>query len=144
VDGSECLLDLMFVRGKAHRFTAGRGIARAEKMLEVLAGVEIDHLPGFEHLARLVVTHRDDLGSCLCVLVGWDPVRADFIRDLVRGGIKPILLVVTQDSEATTAALSDHPAPAPLLVLDANHIERDLARLPRLMARAGHSEAKGN
>jgi uncharacterized protein (DUF58 family) len=139
VDGSECLLDLMFVRGKAHRFTAGRGIARAEKMLEVLAGVEPDRQAGFEHLARLVVAHRDDLGSCLCVLVGWDPARADFIRNLVRGGIMPIILVVTQDAEATASALAGHPSQAPLLMLDANHIERDLARLPRLMGQAEHS-----
>jgi len=139
VDGSECLLDLMFVRGKAHRFTAGRGIARAEKMLEVLAGAEPDWSTDFDQLSRLVLTHRDDLGSCLCVLVGWDAARAGFIRDLVRGGIKPIILAVAQNPDATAAALAEHPSPAPLLVLDANHVEHDLARLPRLMARAEHS-----
>ena len=143
VDGSECLLDLMFVHGKAHTFTAGRGIARAEKMLEVLAGAEADPNAqnGFETLVRLVVSHRDDLGSCLCVLVGWDEPRAEFIRQLSRGGIRPILLVVTQTLGQTASAIDENPPQAPHLLLDAHHVQRDLAGLPRLMNNAQYAAA---
>ena len=40
IDTSESLLDLMFIKNEAHRVTAGRGVERAEKLLEVLAGVQ--------------------------------------------------------------------------------------------------------
>lgn len=133
VDRSECLLDLMFLQGKAHRFTAGRGVARAEKMLEVLAAAQPDPQPEFHRLARLVLLHRDDLGTCLCVLVGWDDARADFVRTLVRGGLAPLVLVIAP--AGTTPDTSR--AAAPTLTLATGRIEQDLRRLPGLLAGQG-------
>lgn len=131
VDRSECLLDLMFVQGKAHHFTAGRGIARAEKMLEVLAATHADPHADFPRLARLVLHHGDDLGSCLCVLVGWDHHRAAFVQSLVRGGIEPLVLVITPPGHAIDTSA----AHAPILTLTTGRIEQDLHRLPTLLAR---------
>jgi uncharacterized protein (DUF58 family) len=131
IDRSECLLDLMFVQGRAHRFTAGRGVARAEKMLEVLAAAQAGPRPDFPRLARLVLRHRDDLGSCLCVLADWDEPRADFLRTLIRGGLEPLVLVVAQPGHALDTSNS----PAPTLTLTVGRIEADLRRLPGLLAR---------
>ena len=80
IDTSESLLDLMFIKNEAHIVTAGRGVERAEKLLEVLAGV----IPGADRrihqaLAQLVLRHRDDLTSCLVILNGWDESRAEFL-----------------------------------------------------------------
>jgi uncharacterized protein (DUF58 family) len=80
IDTSESLLDLMFIKNEAHIVTAGRGVERAEKLLEVLAGVTPERTGDFKALSELVLRHRDDLTSCLVILNGWDPQRADFLN----------------------------------------------------------------
>lgn len=134
IEHRECLLDLMFLHDRAHRFTAGRGIARAEKMLEVLAAAEMDTHGDFPALTRLVLTHRDDLASCLCVMVGWDSRRASFVRDLLRGGVSPIILAIFPDEQQARSATDESPPPAPFLPLIAGSIQSGLHQLPRLLA----------
>ena len=82
IDTSESLLDLMFIKNEAHIVTAGRGLERAEKLLEVLAGVTPERSGDFKSLAQLVLRHRDDLTSCLVILNGWDETRAELLRTL--------------------------------------------------------------
>ncbi len=94
LDTGESLLDLMFIKNEAHRVTAGRGVERAEKLLEVLAGVAPERIPHFDDLARLVLSHGDDLSSCLIILNGWDDARATFLKILHRGGITCVPLIV--------------------------------------------------
>ena len=55
IDTSESLLDLMFVKNEAHRVTVGRGVQRAEKLLEVLAGVSPERSGDHKDLAHLVL-----------------------------------------------------------------------------------------
>ena len=120
IDTRESLLDLMFIKDQAHVVTAGRGLARAEKLLEVLAAVEPEPNAGFDVLARLVLRHRDELTSCLVILAGWDETRAEFLRSLARGGIicAPIII-------GTGTA----PAELPGHWVQSGHLARDLRRL---------------
>jgi len=121
IDTRESLLDLMFIKDEAHVVTAGRGLARAEKLLEVLAAVEPEPEPDFETLARLVLRHREELTSCLVILVGWDEQRREFLAKLRRGSVAcaPIIL-------------GNGPAPAniPGHWIESGHLARDLRRLP--------------
>ena len=94
IDTGDSLLDLMFVKNEAHIVTAGRGVERAEKLLEVLAGVTPERGGDFEDLAGLVLNHRDDLTACLVILNGWDELRADFIGKLRRGGVACVPIVI--------------------------------------------------
>jgi uncharacterized protein (DUF58 family) len=122
IDRGDSLLDLMFIKDEAHVVTAGRGLARTEKLLEVLAGVTGERDPGFDLLARLVTRHREALTSCIVVLAGWDPLRAEFINDLTKSGITCVPIVIG-DGE-----------PPPDLIghwLESGHIARDLPKLPR-------------
>jgi uncharacterized protein (DUF58 family) len=121
IDTHESLLDLMFVKDQAHVVTAGRGLARAEKLLEVLAAVESEATPDFDQLLRLVLRHRDELTSCLVVLAGWDERRHAFTRALTRGGILAVPIIV-----------GDGPAPldVPGHWVQSGHLARDLGRLP--------------
>lgn len=131
LDRSESLLDLIFVHGQAHRFTAGRGVARAEHMLEVLAGVEASPSEAFEDLSSLVFAHRDDLASCLCVLTGWSTSRARFVRDLARSGVPVVVLAVCSDRAAAEAAFRADPAGCPVHWLAVERVAADLQKLPR-------------
>lgn len=94
---------------------------RAEKLLEVLAGVSPERTENYEELSRLVLLHRDELSSCLIIFNGWDEVRAGFLRRLTRGGILCVPLIV--GSGPAPAGLPGH-------WLEAGHIARDLQRLP--------------
>lgn len=125
IDTSESLLDLMFIKNEAHIVTAGRGIERAEKLLEVLAGVTPGRTGGFEPLAQLVLRHRDDLTSCLVILNGWDESRADFLRTLVSHGVVCAPLIIGKGRP---------PAGAPGHWLQSGHIARDLKLLPARFA----------
>lgn len=121
IDTRESLLDLMFIGDKAHRVTVGRGVERAEKLLEVLAAVEMSGEDGFTDLAKLVKRHSKDLGSCLVVLLGWDAKRAGFLEDLRGCGIPCVPVIV---------GFGEKPASAPGHWIDAAHPGRDLARIP--------------
>jgi len=121
LDTRESLLDLMFIEDKAHRVTVGRGVERAEKLLEVLAGVALRDNDGFDDLANLVKQHNQDLGSCLVVLLGWDPRRAAFLAELRRGGILCVPVII---------GFGEKPVSAPGHWIDAANPARDLSRMP--------------
>ncbi|MEO8614957.1 MAG: DUF58 domain-containing protein [Luteolibacter sp.] len=121
IDTSESLLDLMFIKNQAHMVTAGRGLERAEKLLEVLAGVTPERTNQYVSLARLVTRHRDDLTSCLVIFNGWNESKAEFLSMLTCQGIICAPLVIGQGSA---------PAGMPGHWIESGKIEHDLRRLP--------------
>lgn len=127
LEHTESLLDLMFIAGEAHTVTAGRGMQRAEKLLEVLAGVEIEHNERLDLLAQTVIRHREKMTSCLLVLNGWDNDRADFVKSLLKAAIPCVPLIV-----------GNGPAPPGVIGhwLECGEIARDLLRLPTILSAA--------
>ncbi len=120
IDTSDTLLDLMFIKTEAHRVSAGRGVERAERLLEVLAGVTPEREANYDALARLVIRHRDDLTSCLMIFNGWDEQRADFLKQLTSHGIQCAPIII---GEGTA------PDGLPGAWLSAGSIAKDLQRL---------------
>ena len=128
IDTRESLLDLMFIKDKAHTVTAGRGIARAEKLLEVLAAVEPEPDPRFDTLSQLVLRHREELTSCLIVLCGWSEPRAEFVRKIGAQGLRCAVL-----------ASGNGPAPEgfPGYWIESGQLARDLGGLPVRLKQVG-------
>lgn len=124
VDAKESLIDLMFIAGHERVITAGQGIARAETLLEVLAGVEHSPHEDFESLAKLVQRHSEDLAGCLCVFTGWSESRAKFLSRLNRAGIETSAIIICDEKPAA--------APRCHFVRHAE-LEKDLMKLPRLL-----------
>jgi hypothetical protein len=124
IDTSESLLDLMFIKNEAHIVTAGRGVERAEKLLEVLAGVTPSRRGDHKSLARLVLRHSEDLTSCVVILNGWDDSRADLLRSLTMGGVVCVPIVIGRGAR---------PGHMPGHWLESGHIARDLRRLPETL-----------
>lgn len=122
LDDGDSLLDLMFVKNEAHRVTSGRGIGRADHLLEVLAAVSPCRAGDLMPLARLVLRHAADLTCCLVVLNGWDALRAEFLAALREGGVVCVPLVI---------GAGPRPPGVPGHWLESGFVERDLARLPR-------------
>lgn len=121
IDTSDSLLDLMFVKDEAHRVTVGRGLERAEKLLEVLAAVTPERSGDLKTLAHLVLRHADDLTSCIVVLNGWDDARAELMRMLAQGGVLAVPVIIGH---------GEKPAAAPGHWLRSGEIPGQLLRLP--------------
>ena len=94
IQTEESLLDLMFVGAQAFCFTAGRGLARTEQILEILASVEVCRERTFRELEDLVVQHAAGLSGCICVFIDWDEARQEFVRHLQIMGLPLLIFVV--------------------------------------------------
>ena len=124
----ESLLDLMFVGPQAFCFTAGRGLAHADQILEILASVSVCREQPFRALRELVVDHVAAVSGCVCVFVAWDEPRRELVRELRALGLPLLVLVVTADG----ATLDPGPMkdqPERFHALTAGRIEAGLARL---------------
>lgn len=121
LDRNDTLLDLMFIADKAHTVTSGRGMGKAEMLLEVLAGVSLDGEERFDTLSRTVSSHRRHMTSCLVILNGWDAKRAKFVSSLLKSGITCVPFAVGHGKRPPDFA--GH-------WLESGEIERDLLRLP--------------
>ncbi|MGZ8216003.1 DUF58 domain-containing protein [Methylomagnum sp.] len=99
----DALLDLMFVEREAHCFTAGRGLADATALLEVLAGVQLSQREDFAVLAHNTLSRAGQLSSVTCVLLDFDAPRRRFCEALAGLGLSVAVLLVRE------AALEEAP-----------------------------------
>ena len=126
----ESLLDLLFVGAEAYCFTAGRGLAHADQMLEILGSVQPCYQQPFATLERAVLEHTNVVSGCICVLLEWDELRQRFVEKLKMLGLPVLVLVVRPAGE--TAPLNPGPlsdSPASLHSLEVGRIEQQLATL---------------
>lgn len=124
VDERDSLLDLMFVGHQAYVFTAGRGLAHAEQMLEILAGVDLHPDGDVASLETLMLQHAGRLSGCILILLHWDAARRR-LRERLEAHQVPTLTFVVHRQDAPAEA----PLPPRVHWLRAGRIEDDLARL---------------
>jgi uncharacterized protein (DUF58 family) len=125
----ESLLDLLFVERQAYCFTAGRGLAHADQMLEILASVR-PCKESFAMLDDLVVCHAGIVSGCIFVLLAWDEPRQRLVQKLKTLGL-PVLVLVIQPS-GKAKPLDPGPMrddPERLVALEVGKIEEQLARM---------------
>lgn len=126
----ESLLDLLFVGPEAYCFTAGRGLAHADQMLEILASVRPCNEQPFALLETMVVNHANSVSGCICVMLAWDEPRKKFVEKLKLLSL-PVLVLVIQPAGVSVpldpGPMSD--APDRLHVLEIGRIEEQLALL---------------
>ena len=94
LESDESLLDLMFVGTEAYRMTTGRGRNETERLLEVLAMVELCRDREFEALEEHVLANVRDMSACVCILLDADPPRRRFVERLraQRMPVTPLLV----------------------------------------------------
>ncbi|MGE3313443.1 MAG: DUF58 domain-containing protein, partial [Limisphaerales bacterium] len=100
VDENDSLLDLMFVGDRAYTFTAGRGLAHREQMLQILAGVSLQPSRNFQVLEDLVLRHAGHLSGCILVLLAWDDSRRH-LHERLRAIQLPLLTFVVATRKPT-------------------------------------------
>jgi uncharacterized protein (DUF58 family) len=126
----ESLLDLLFIGPQSYCFTAGRGVAHVEQMLEVLASVRACTDQPFRALEHLVLSHVKAVSGCICVLVAWDEERRNFVEKLRGLGLPLRALVIVPPGGSP--ALDPGPLrdePDRFSVLEAGQVEAGLAQL---------------
>jgi len=130
IQTQESLLDLLFVGPDSFCFTAGRGLAHADQMLEILASVRPGPEGGFASLEQLVLTHADAVAGCICVFLAWDKQRREFVKKLNELGVPLLVLVVADRGKAkqvTEPPIAQEPNR--FYVVEGGQIEQDLARI---------------
>jgi uncharacterized protein (DUF58 family) len=126
----ESLLDLLFVGTEAHCFTAGRGLAHADQMLEILVSVQPTTSAPFERLEELVVNHANLVSGCICVLLAWDNARQRLVEKLKAFGLPVLVLVIRPDGKS--GSLEPGPMrdePERLVALELGKVEQQLLKL---------------
>jgi uncharacterized protein (DUF58 family) len=126
----ESLLDLLFVGPEAYAFTAGRGLAHADQMLEILAAVQPCQTKTFDQLEALVLNHIKAVSGCICVLLAWDEARQRFVAKLRALNLPVLVFVIRASGEKQPldpGPMSD--APEQLHALEIGQIQEQLARL---------------
>jgi len=125
LDTQECLLDLLFIGGEVHCQTAGRGLLRAEHLLEVLAAVRMQEGPAIERLKHAVLARRGALTSCILVLAGWDEARRNLVEALRGSGLQVLALAVVDERN-----VSERIDPSQgVRKVRLGHVQQDLAAL---------------
>lgn len=127
LETQESLLDLLFVGPQAFCFTAGRGLAHADQMLEVLAGVRPCLDRKLEELSNLILEHAASLTGCIFVLLDWDEPRREMVKRLGALGV-PLMVFVITDARSRRRILPE-PGMEKFYVLEAGNIERGLATI---------------
>lgn len=126
----ESLLDLLFVGTQAYCFTAGRGLAHVDQMLEILASVSICADKPFETLQTLALNHAEAISGCICVLLAWDGPRRRFVEKLQALGVPVrVIVVLAEKPKQPLDAGPMRGAPENFHTLIAGHVEQELARI---------------
>ena len=131
IQTQESLLDLLFVGTEAYCITAGRGLAHADQMLEILATVPATlDLQRFSGLEELVLNHVSRVSGCICVLIGWDERRRVLVRKLRQLGTPLLVLLIAEAGQASKVEPGPmRDDPGNFHVLEVNSIEEGLAKL---------------
>ena len=125
----ESLLDLLFVGNQSYCFTAGRGLAHVDQMLEILASVKNCGDKPFAALEQLVLNQVAAVSGCICVLQHWDEPRQNLIRKLRLLDIPLLVLVVVRPGGKKPDAGPLRDEPEIFHVLEIGHIEEQLGKL---------------
>jgi uncharacterized protein (DUF58 family) len=125
----ESLLDLLFVERQAFSFTAGRGLAHADQMLEILASVQPSTQP-FDVLDELIVNHASLVSGCICVFLDWDEKRQRLVEKLKVLRLPVLVLVVRPPGADEPLQLGPmRTDPERLISLPVGKVEEQLAKL---------------
>jgi uncharacterized protein (DUF58 family) len=125
----ESLLDLLFVGPESYCFTAGRGLANADQMLEILASVKNCADKNFGALEQLVINHVSVVSGCICIFQKWDAARKQFAEKLRALGVPLLVLVIVWPNETKPDAGPMRDAPESFHVLEIGKIAEQLSRL---------------
>ncbi|MGH8121032.1 MAG: DUF58 domain-containing protein [Gammaproteobacteria bacterium] len=129
----DTLLDLLLIGHQACRFTAGRGIASTENLLEILACVSACRTASFHALAQLVLQHAAASSGYICIFLDWDSQRRQLVRQLLELQLPVQVIVIAQAGEIKLTDQDDPMSAQPQFfwILEAGNIQFSVDRMTR-------------
>jgi len=117
------------VGNQSYCFTAGRGLAHADQMLEILASVQNCPERKFDTLETLVLNHVTLVSGCICVFQRWDEPRQELVKKMRILGLPLMVLVVIPPGAPKPGPGPMQEAPENFHVLEIGHIQEQLSRI---------------
>ncbi len=90
------IIDLFAAGPEIYHFQAGRGLARLDQMLDILAGLEPNREEPVSRLAPSILEEIAEIGAAVIILLGWDEVRARLHAQLQEYGIGMKLILISE------------------------------------------------
>lgn len=106
VDPGDAILDLMVAGHKLPMVSSGRGLGRAEALLETLACIEPcpdQDMAALEAALRLGITK---LSGVICIFSGWEKGHKAVCRMLKQANVPAFIIVLAEDEADRTAVLT--------------------------------------
>lgn len=126
----ESLLDLLFVGAEAYCFTAGRGLAHADHVLEILAAVQPSPDQTFASLEEMVINHASLVSGAILVLLDWDEARQRLVQKLQVLNLPVLVLLVRPAGQALRPDAGPMASdPERFVVLETGRVGEQLARI---------------
>ena len=130
IPNQESLLDLLFIGSQSYCFTAGRGVAHGQQLIEILASVRPTQERSFQKLERLVLNHIASVSGCIFVFLAWDKQRAEFVQKIRALGVPMLVLVVVESGKTDLdEVVRREDRPERFFVLESGRIEEGLSQL---------------
>lgn len=84
----EHVIDLFAAGPELYVFRTAAGTAHFDSVLEILAGLDACRRNPFEQISPLVVEELESISTVVCILLGWDATRAEFVRRVQESGCR--------------------------------------------------------
>lgn len=128
-DCENSILDLFFVGSACITCSVGRGLTDQQRMMEILASVEICRDKPFAEMTGLVKSHSALLSGVVLILIDLDEGRNELINYLVGNKIPLKLKIVVENKEEHAAKKQNIQVEVALSEIDLNHVEEQIALL---------------
>ena len=116
------IIDLFAAGPEIYHFQAGRGLARFDQLLDILAGLDPNRDEPVTRLAPSVLEEVAEIGAAVIILLGWDDVRSRLYHQLQDYGIGLKLILVSSDPPTGGPAEMIHLHPDEILNGGVRHL----------------------
>jgi uncharacterized protein (DUF58 family) len=96
ISNKEYIVDLFAAGPNLYHLTAGRSLAYLEQILDILACVEESPVEPLGTIAPEIQQYVEQLTTVICIFLGWDESRHQFVEGLRMGGAGVKVLIVSE------------------------------------------------
>jgi len=94
----ESILDLMFVGNQTYSFSSGRGLARSDQMLEILACVEASEDKTISALVPALQSNIKKISGSICIFLSWQEGHKKIYQMFQQSQVPLFIIVLAEDT----------------------------------------------
>jgi len=109
----ESILDLMFMGNRIYSFSSGRGLARSEKMLEILACVTPCEDKTVMDLLPILESNIKKISGFICIFLDWEDGHKKIYQMMEQSCVPVFVIVLAEDKLRMEEKIYRHMDPVP-------------------------------